>query len=580
MYCNRVARYFQIQEYNEPMILRLPQLFNRPSWLEQQQNTILSAALVITAFNVVSAISGLIKYRVFIANFYDTAFASHRALDALIIGSQIPELIFQLFIFGAVSAAFIPAFIEYRKISEVDAFKMTRSVMTLLLLVFVLLSIPVFIFAEPLTRLRTGSDFTPEQIKIVVNLTRITLVSNFLFAVSSFYGALLQSYQRFVIPALAPVLYNLGILLGVIILAPYLGIYSAAVGMVIGAFFHMAIQVPTARKLGFRFRPSFDFQLAGVKRIVKLMPARILSISVGEFRDLSLSFFASSIGSSSMLIMQLALSVMTAPIRFFGVPISQAALPFFSEEVAKNDTEKFKELVVQSLNQISFLILPASVLILILRIPIVRLLFGTANFPWPVTVTTGWAVAIIAISIASQALVQLLVRAFYALKDTRTPFVIAIVDIIFYLAISVLCTFVFKVGVLGLAFATSATAIVEFTLNLYFLDRKIHSFRQKRFILPQVKMLSASFLMAVFLYLPFRILDEVVFDTTRTIELIALTMVTGTIGMLVYIFFAALFEIKELAFFTQLLTKFGPWRKTLGETPEVLVEATSEPDSV
>jgi len=562
------------------MILQFPKIFNRPTWLERQQNTILSAALIITGFNVVSAISGLIKYRVFIAHFYDTAFASHRALDALIIGSQIPELIFQLFIFGSISAAFIPIFIEYRKLSEAEAFKMTRSVMTLLLLIFVLLSIPVFIFAEQLTRLRTGSDFTPEQIQIVVNLTRITLISNFFFAISSFYGALLQSYQRFVIPALAPVLYNLGILVGVILLAPHLGIYSAAVGMIIGAFLHMAIQVPTARKLGFGFRPSFDFKLAGVKRIVKLMPARILSISVGEFRDLSLSFFASSIGNSSMLIMQLALSVMTAPIRFFGVPISQAALPFLSEEVAKNDSEKFKELVVQSLHQISFLILPASVLILILRIPIVRLLFGTANFPWPVTVATGWAVAIIAISIASQALVQLLIRAFYALKDTRTPFIIAVADIILYLVISVLCTFVFKIGVLGLALATSSTAIVEFLLNLYFLDRKIHSFRQKSFLVPQVKMLAASFLMAVFLYLPFRILDEVIFDTSRTIELISITLITGTIGMLVYIFFAALFEIKELTFFTQLLTKFGPWRKTLSEAPEVLVEATSEPDAL
>lgn len=428
------------------MILQLPQLFNKTAWLEKQQNTILSAALIITIFNVVSAASGLIKYRVFIANFYDTAFASSRALDALIIGSQIPELIFQLFIFGAVSAAFIPVFIEYRKKGEAEAFKMTRAVMTFLLLIFVGLSIPVFIFAEPLTRLRIGEAFTAEQIQIVVNLTRITLLSNFFFAISSFYGALLQSYQRFIIPALAPVLYNLGILIGVILLTPQLGIYSAAVGMVIGAFLHMAIQIPTARKVGFRYLPSFNFKLEGLHRILKLMPARVLAISVGEFRDLSLGFFASSIGNSSMLIMQLALSVMTAPIRFFGVPISQAALPFFSEEVAKNDTNKFKELVVQSLHQISFLILPASVLILVLRIPIVRLLFGTANFPWPVTVTTGWAVAIIAISIASQALVQLLVRAFYALKDTKTPFIIAIVDIVVYLLVASLSTFVFKGG--------------------------------------------------------------------------------------------------------------------------------------
>jgi len=555
------------------MILKLPRIFSQTDWLEKQQTTILSAAFIITIFNVISAASGLLKYRVFIANFYDTAYASSKSLDALIIGTQIPELIFQLIIFGAVSAAFIPVFIDHRKHNEAEAFRITRSVMTLLLLVFLGLSIPAFIFAEPISRWRTGDAFTQEQIDIVVNLTRITLVSNFFFAISSFYGALLQSYQRFLIPALAPVLYNLGILVGVILFAPQLGIYSAAMGMVMGAFLHMVIQIPTARKIGFRFWPLFNFKLEGVRSIVKMMPARIMSISVSEFRSLSLGFFASSIGNSSMLVMQLALNVMTAPIRFFGVPISQAALPFLSEEIAKKDITRFKELVVQSLNQISFLILPASVLILILRIPIVRLLFGTANFPWNITVTTGWAVAIVTVSIASQALVQLLIRTFYALKDTRTPFVIALIDMIVYLLICALATFAFKLGVLGLAVATATTAILEFLLNLYFLDRKLNCFSQKSFLLPQFKMVAASFLMAVFLYLPFKILDELVFKTSQTIDLLALTIITGTIGMLVYIFFAALFDIKELTFFTNLFSKFGPWRKTLGSSREVIVEA-------
>lgn len=133
---------------------------------------------------------------------------------------------------------------------------------------------------------------------------------------------------------------------------------------------------------------------------------------------------------------------------------------------------------------------------------------------------------------------------------------------------------------LGLAAATSSTAVIEFFLNLFFLNRRIHCFNQKAFLIPQVKILGASFLMAVFLYLPFRILDELVFETSRTIELIALTVITGTVGMLVYIYFAALFDIKELAFFVRLFTKFGPWRKTLGETQEVIVEATSEPDAL
>lgn len=562
------------------MNLRLPQfLKTNGAWLEKQQNTILSAALVITIFNVVSAVSGIIKQRFYITSFYDTAYASHEALDALLVGSQLPEVIFQLIIYGAISAAFIPIFIEYRKQDQSAAFNLTRAIMTLLLGAFVLLSIPLFIFARPLTLLRTGEAFTPEQVDIVVNLTRITLLSNFFLAISSFYGALLQSYQRFIMPALAPVLYNIGILLGVFFLAPVAGIYSAGWGMVLGAFLHMAIQIPMTRRVGFHFWPVVNFRMDGVKKLIKLMPPRILSISVNELRALSLGFFSTSIGDSSMLIMQLALSVMAAPIRFFGVPISQAALPFFSEEVAKQDLDKLKSLIIQSANQISFLIVPASVLIIILRIPVVRLLFGAANFPWPVTVTTGWAVAIIGVSIASQAIVQLLVRAFYAMKDTRTPFLIALIDMILYLAICAVTTFVLKWGVLGIALATSATAILEFLLNLLLLDRRLHYFSHQSFLLPQLKIVAAGFLMAVFLYLPFRIFDELVFNTSRTLELIALTITTGTIGMVVYLYFAALFDIKELSLFVRLFTAFGPWKNQLAKSPEALLDPAPDSDA-
>lgn len=563
------------------MITLLPKLFSRNTqWLEKQQNSILSAATIITVFNIISALSGIIRNRVFISVFYDTAVASKDALDALYVAFQIPDMIFQLVVFGAMSAAFVPVFIQYKREDEQAAFKLTSVLMTILLGIFALISVVIYIFAEPITRLRTGHQFTPEQIVIVVQLTRVMLLGQFFLAVSSFLGSMLNAYQRFIAPALAPVLYNLGIIATVYLFAPQLGIYSAGVGVVVGAFIHMLVQIPLASRLGFKYRPSLDIKHSGVMSILKLTPPRIMAVSVSEVRDLLLGFFATSIGNSSMLIMQLTLNIMTAPIRFFGVPISQAALPFLSEEVAKNDQQKFRELIVQSLHQIAFFILPASVLVLILRVPIVRLLFGTANLPWGTTVLTGKAVAIIAVSIAAQGLVQLLIRAFYALKDTRTPLFVAIADIALYMVLSAINVFWLHGGVLGLAMATSITALFELGLILYFLDRRIHCFSTKAFLLPQVKMLAASFFMAVFLYLPFRILDEVIFETSRTIELIALTMVTSTIGMLVYFYFSALFEVKELQFFTQLFTKFGRWRKPLEESPEMLVETSVEGDSV
>jgi putative peptidoglycan lipid II flippase len=555
---------------------QLPQLFrSNTQWLEKQQTSILSAATIITVFNLISAFSGFIRDRLFIASFFDTAISSKEALDALYVAFQIPDLLFQLIIVGAMAAAFMPVFISYKKQDEQMAFKITSALMTWLLGLFAIFSVAAFFLAEPITHWRTGTKFSAEQIEIVVNLTRIMLLGQFFLATSSFLGSILNSYQRFIMPALAPVLYNLGILLGVWCLSPYLGIYSAGVGVVIGGFIHMAAQIPFVRRLGFRFRPTFDLSLPGIKQIFKLTPPRLLAIGASESRGLLLGFFATSLGNSSMLIMELTRRVMTVPIRLFGIPISQASLPFLSDEAAKDDHEKFNELIVQSLNQIAFFIMPASVLILILRLPIVRLLFGTDNLPWDTTRVTSYAVGIIAISIAAQGLVSLLIRAFYALKDTRTPLYVAIVDMILYMVLCAIMVFVLRWDVLGLALATTITGIFELGLMLWLLDRKLGCFRSKRFIVPQLKMLSSSFFMAIFLYLPFRILDKVVFNSTRTLELIELTIVTSTIGLLAYIYFSALFEVKELAFFTNLFQSFGKWQKPLEKSPEVLVDSSS-----
>jgi putative peptidoglycan lipid II flippase len=276
--------------------------------------------------------------------------------------------------------------------------------------------------------------------------------------------------------------------------------------------------------------------------------------------------------------MQLGLSLMSIPIRFFGVSISQASLPFLSDESSERDLEKFKGLVLQSLHQIAFLTFPASVLLIILKLPIVRLVFGTTNFPWEATLTTSWVLAFLAVSVTVQALVHLLIRAFYALKDTRTPLYIAAVDVVLYIVLSFAFVQFTDFGVMGLAFTTTFTAFVEFLLFLFFLDKKVKGFARKAFWIPQIKMVTASFFMAIFLYLPFRIFDELIFDTTKTMELIALTITTGTIGMSVYIYFAALLEIKELRMITSLIYTFDKWRKPLREVKEVLLETSVEAD--
>ncbi len=559
------------------MFERLKSLFKTNSaWLEHQQKTILSAALVITIANVLSSLSGLIRERLLIQSYFYNE-ASQQAYEAFQVAFQIPDMLFQLIVLGAVSAAFIPVFTSLRKKDEQEALKATNNFMNILLLLFVIISAVAFIFAKDLTNWRTGAAFSAAQIEIAAKLTKIMLLAQILFAVSNFLTGLLQSYQRFIMPSIAPVLYNLGIVLGVFLFAPWLGIYAAGVGVVLGALLHLLIQLPLAYKLGFRFRFVLDFKHPSVKQFFSLAPLRILTLSVSELQNLALGFFATSVGDLSFVAMKLGLRLMALPIRIFGVPISQASLPFLSEESGELDRESFRRLIIQSLNQISFLSMPASILLLILKLPIVRLVFGTDNFPWKTTVLTSRIVALLALSICLQAISQLLLRAFHALKDTTTPFFVALLSMLVYLLVAWLGVFQLSAGVLSLAWATVASALLEVIVFAFLLDWKISNlFLRKDLLKAQFKMLVASFLMAVFIYLPFKIFDELVFDTSKTIELIGLTVCTGTIGMLVYLYFAVLLDIKELKYLSVIFQKLGKWQQPLKKSKEVILEGTSE----
>ncbi len=558
----------------------LPKIFaSKTSWLEQQQTSILSAAFIITLANVVSSISGLIRQRLLISAFFNTQ-SSQEAFEALLVAFQIPDTMFQLIVLGALSAAFIPVFSTLKRKDEKAAFGMSAVVINLLLLVFITTSVIVGIFAEPITLWRTGDAFTANQVTIAANLTRIMMIAQIFFAISNLLSAVLQSYQRFILPSIAPILYNVGIVSGVYFLSPMFGIYSAGIGVCIGAFMHMIIQLPLAYKLGFRFGWSFNLRYPGVKELFTLIPPRVLTIGITEIQNLSLGFFATSLGNLSFVVIRLALTLMALPIRLFGVPISQASLPFLSEQTEEKDKQRFKDLILQSLNQIAFFAFPASVLLLILRIPIVRLLFGTSNFPWATTLMTGRAVALISISIAAQAMVQLLIRGFHAVKDTQTPLIITLTTVVSYLIGSSYVVFFTDFGVLGIAAVTSVSAFIELGLFLLAFHSKVSKILSPAFWIPQVKMVGASFLMAVFLYLPFRILDEVVFNTTKTVELIALTITTGTIGMVVYTYFAALFEIKELHLMTTMLRSINKWKNGVVKTNEFVVDTSMEDGNI
>lgn len=559
------------------MTLRLPKFIaNGNQWLEKQQVSILSGALIITVAALASGLVGFLRTYLLVAFYYQNG--TNPLLDAFYVSFQLPELVFQLLVIGALSAAYIPVFTKYERESKEGAFRMASTVLNVILLCFIFFSALIFIFAAPLTRSMTGSGFSETQIAVSAQLTRIMIFAQFFFAISNFLSGTIQSYKRFIIPAITPIVYNFGIILGILLFHQPLGIYAPAIGVVIGAFLHFALQLPLAIKLGFRYYPSFDFKHPGVKEMFKLMVPRTLSSSVDQIELFAMTFFATHLAINSVVIIKLAQSLMTFPIRLFGAPIGQAALPFLSKESNNGHTELFRQLVDESLHQISFFAMPASVLLLILRIPIVRLTLGSKDFPWNATVLTGRVVAILAMSIAAQAMVHVLVRALYALHNTKAPLFASMISTALFLSSSYFAVFYTDWGLLGLAGTLSFATVFEMVLLLLLLDRKIPFILEKRFWFPQVKILIASFLMGVFLWLPFRILDQLVFDTSHTIDLIGLTICVGTIGMLTYVSFSYLLDIKELSLLARLFDTFGNWRNILAKSPELMEAAGQTTD--
>ncbi|MEO8581485.1 MAG: murein biosynthesis integral membrane protein MurJ [Patescibacteria group bacterium] len=556
------------------MTLHLPKFITYGNqWLEKQQVSILSGAVIITTAALVSGIVGFLRTYVLIAYYYQNG--SNPLIDAFYVSFRLPELVFQLLVIGALSAAYIPVFTKYEHQSKESAFRMASSVLNVILLCFVFFSALIFIFAVPITRFMTGSGFSDNQIMVSAQLTRIMIFAQFFFAISNFLSGTIQSYKRFIIPAITPIVYNFGIIIGMVLFHNSLGIYAPAIGVVIGAFLHFALQIPLAIKLGFQYFPTIDLKHPGVREMFRLMTPRTLAVSVDQIELFALTFFATHLAANSIVIINLAQSLMTFPIRLFGAPIGQAALPFLSKESNSGHTEPFRQLMDESLHQISFFAMPASVLLLILRIPIVRLTLGSKGFPWAATVLTGRVVAVLATSIAAQAMVHVLIRALYALHNTKAPLVASMASTAIFLSMSYYSVFYTSWGLLGLAATLSFATIFEMILLLLLLDRKIPFILEKRFWFPQIKIIIASFLMGVFLWLPFRILDQLVFDTTHTVELLGLTVCVSTIAMLTYILFAYLLDIRELSIISRIFDTFGNWKAILSKSPE-LVEAAGQ----
>ncbi len=540
-------------------------LYNSRQLLTKEHSNILSAATVIMLSAAASAFLGVFRNRLLISYFYHQP----AVLDAYWAAFRLPDMVFQLLVVGSLSAAFIPVFSQLLTRKPKEANLVASSTINFILALLSVFSLLIFIFARPLSGL-IAHGFSTSQLNLMASLTRIMVFAQLLFGFSSFLTGIIQSHKRFLVPALSPLLYNFGIIIGTLFFSSHLGIFGPALGVVLGALLHLLAQIPLAKTLGFRYSWSWHLRHPAVKEIGRLMLPRTLALSVMQLEQTALVFFATSLTQGSLTMIYIAQQLTNLPVRMFGIPIAQASLPFFTKEYAREKFVRLNRMLTSSILEIIYLTLPASAIILILRIPLVRLAYGAGSFPWQATVMTGKLVAVLVLAVFARSLVHLAVRVFYALHNTKIPLLIATLATLVNIGLATYLVFVLKTNVLSLAVSLTFSALLEAVLLLVLLFRFLHLRPSANFYLSLLKISSAALITMISLWIPFRFLDQFIFDTTRTLPLLILTILTTFIGLSIYLLLSYLFKIDQLRIFLKLFKRLGNWRQILANTGEPL----------
>ena len=386
---------------------------------------LIRSASIITGFTFLSRIFGYIRdqRQVFLLG-------TGLAADAFTIAFRIPNLLRRLVGEGAVSAAFIPVFSRYlAEEKREEAWKFANSMMTVMTVILAAIAILGVLFSPQLVGLfASGFQDTPGKIELTSFLNRIIFPYIFFISLSALTMGMLNSFQKFGAPAFAPVLLNISI----ITMSFFAGLFSEpsvalAIGVLIGGVLQLAIQLPSLWRAGWRFRPKLDLNHPGVRRAAALMAPVVFGAGIVQVNVFVDSVFASFLEEGSVTSIYVADRVMELVLGGYAIALSTAILPMLSRQAAENRIDEMKTTLNFGARLILFITVPATVGLIVLRQPIIEVLFQHGNFNAQSTALTTWALLFFALGLPAFSMVKIIVPAFYALQDTRTPVKIAFI---------------------------------------------------------------------------------------------------------------------------------------------------------
>jgi putative peptidoglycan lipid II flippase len=378
-------------------------------------STVAGGAVIVATFSIISRVFGLVRDRMLASHF-----GAGQTSDAYYAAFRVPDFVFQTLVLGALASAFIPVFVQAYHRNRDDGFRVANGLATVLFVSMGVLALAMALLAPQLVHL-VSPGFVGEQQALTVAMTRVMLLAVIMFAVSNVASGVLQGVRRFVAFSAAPVVYNLGLILGITTFVPLLGPIGLAWGVVAGAFGHLVVQSIAAYRAGWRPSWLWAWRDADVRHVWKLMLPRTFGLAAGQLNEVIITAIASTLAVGSLSQLTWADNLQNVPTNVFGLPLAIASFPVLSLAVASNSSQEFAATVAKNLRRIMFLVVPVAALLIVLRAHVVRVVLGAGNFDWADTYHTAQVLGIFSVALVGTSMVALLARAFYAQQDTRTP---------------------------------------------------------------------------------------------------------------------------------------------------------------
>lgn len=522
-----------------------------------KQTSMFSSAIMLSVMIVISRLFGFLRYRTL------SSFFGKEDLDIFFASFRIPDIVFELLITGALTSTIIPIFIKYQNNKEELSINIS-SIINLILVVMGLLIFILLLTMDFIVPIMTPG-FDAGKTEAVIMFSQLLLIGQLpLLIIGNFLTGISQANKMFFLPSLAPILYNLAIILGVVFFSSSFFLLAPIFGVVIGAVLFILIQLPVLNDSSFTY--SFILKkTAGMVEFFRIVVPRALTVVFAQIDATVDLVLTTLLGAGSYTVFYFAQHLQLLPVSVIGVAFGQASLPYLSEVYQAGRKEDFKKIITESMLNLFFFTIPIASFFIFARTPLVRLFFGGQKFDWEATVATAVTLSFFSLSLPFHAIYYFITRCFYAFMDTKTPFIVSVATILVNTLLSSVFVIIYKLPVWFLAGSFSFSMILNVTILLFILNKKISGMDFKYIIYESLKMVTATLASSVIVYFVMKFLDGLIFNTAYTINVFFLLLTGSILFFLLYLFTSWLLNVKEFYLIGKLILKAKEYQKKIVE---------------